>query len=322
MKHPSDINELSLPALFTRLCEGGLVRRALELARDEDLGVGPHRGDITSEAWAAGGAGAGAGAHERVRVTLASRQEAVVAGLAALPLLLELFAPTTAWTGGVSDGARVRRGESLGVFEGPMREVLGLERTLLNLLSRLSGIATLTDWYVDEARAGGGGKARVCDTRKTTPGLRMLEKYAVRCGGGFSHRLGLYDAVLIKDNHLASVRSKAGMAERVIEAARLARADRALMFVEAEADTLEQFAVYLGLPTGTLDVVLLDNMDTDQLREAVRRRDGAGSSLLLEASGGVNLRTIRAIAATGVDRVSVGALTHSAQSVDFGLDAA
>jgi nicotinate-nucleotide pyrophosphorylase (carboxylating) len=312
MTAAGDINGLSLPELFARLCEGGLVRRALELARDEDLGVGGYRGDITTLAWSGDG--------ERAQVRLAARQEAVVSGLAAMPVLLELFAPSTAWTAVVSDGGRVERGGVVGTLEGPLREVLGLERTLLNLVSRLSGIATLTSWYV--AEAGAGGKARICDTRKTTPGLRMLEKYAVRCGGGYSHRLGLYDAVLVKDNHIAAAREPGLLAARMIEASRIARADRPLMFVEAEADTLGQLDVFLGLPRGTLDVVLLDNMDTDTLREAVKRRDAAGSGLLLEASGGVNLRTVRSIAATGVDRISVGALTHSAQSVDFGLDAA
>lgn len=306
-----DINVLSLPDFFAHVCEGGLVRRALELARDEDLGIGAHRGDITTEAWSSG--------NERTRVRLAARQDAAVCGLAAMPMLLELFAPTTVWTGTVVDGGRVKRGATVGTLEGPLREVLRLERTLLNLVSRLSGIATLTGWYVEEA--GYGGIARVCDTRKTTPGLRMLEKYAVRCGGGYSHRLGLYDAVLVKDNHIAA-REPGALARQMIEAARAARADRPLMFVEVEADTLEQLGIFLSLPGGTVDVVLLDNMDTDMLREAVKRRDAAGGGLLLEASGGVNLRTIRSIAATGVDRISVGALTHSAQAVDFGLDAA
>lgn len=306
-----DPNSLSLPQFFASLAATGLVRRLFELARDEDLGTGPHRGDITTSSWSP--------ADEQANLALVARSSGVLAGLAALPLLCEVLSPDVRITPVMADGGRVARGDRVAAITGPARQALLLERTMLNLVSRLSGVATLTATYVAEASRG--GDAGVFDTRKTTPGLRVLEKYAVRCGGGRTHRLGLYDAALYKDNHLAHARSHAALAARLSEASARARADRPLAFVEVEADSLDQLGVFLALPAGTIDVVLLDNMTAAQLRDAVARRNATRPDVQLEASGGVTLSTIREIASTGVERISVGALTHSAVSLDFGLDA-
>jgi nicotinate-nucleotide pyrophosphorylase (carboxylating) len=212
-------------------------------------------------------------------------------------------------------------GDVLAKLTGPARHVLGIERTALNLVSRLSGVATLTKRYVD---AAAGGMAKVYDTRKTTPGLRMLEKYAVRCGGGCCHRLDLGDAILIKDNHIAGVNA-AELGPRVrdlgVEARR--RFDT-LRFVMVEVDGLEQLQSILHAAADVVDIVLLDNMDAQMLQRAAQMRDeavkGGARRVELEASGGVTLETIGGIARTGVDRISIGALTHHAVSVDIGLD--
>jgi nicotinate-nucleotide pyrophosphorylase (carboxylating) len=209
----------------------------------------------------------------------------------------------------------------LATLAGPARSLLTTERVLLNLLSRLSGIATLTRRYVD---AVAGLPVRIYDTRKTTPGWRRLEKYAVRQGGGWNHRSGLFDAVLIKDNHLA-VAAAAGSNLSPAEAVRQVRRSldtagpttAASKILEVEVDTLEQLSQVL--PNGP-DIVLLDNMTLAQLRQAVALRNSAAPGVALEASGGVNLSTVGEIARTGVDRISVGALTHSAVALDIGLD--
>jgi nicotinate-nucleotide pyrophosphorylase (carboxylating) len=206
----------------------------------------------------------------------------------------------------VGDGEAVAAGAVLAKVTGNARALLSAERTALNLLGRLSGVATLTAQYVAAIE---GTKARITDTRKTTPGLRALEKYAVRCGGALNHRFGLDDAILIKDNHVAACGG-------VGEAIRRARAFAGhLVKVECEVDSLGQFDEALAAGP---DVIMLDNFSLEDLREAVRRNDGR---LVLEASGGVNLDTVAAIAATGVNVISVGALTHSAPVLDIGLDA-
>jgi nicotinate-nucleotide pyrophosphorylase (carboxylating) len=203
------------------------------------------------------------------------------------------------------DGARVEPGETMLIVSGPVRSILRAERVALNLVQRLCGIATLTRQYADAVQ---GCKAVIADTRKTTPGLRLLEKYAVRCGGGRNHRFSLSDGVLIKDNHIAACGS-------IIEAVRRARAAVPhTMAIEVEADTLEQVEECLAC---AVPVIMLDNMDVPTLRQAVQLIAGRA---LAEASGGVNLRTVRAIAETGVDIISVGALTHSAPACDIGLD--
>ncbi len=214
------------------------------------------------------------------------------------------------WSPQVGDGDAISAGQTLAILAGPARSLLTVERILLNLVGRLSGIATLAKAYVD---AAGGTQARIYDTRKTTPGWRRLEKYAVRCGGGRNHRTGLFDAMLIKDNHLALGAQAEGTAHLTpAEAVRRARDFAASMaagktaspvIIEVEVDTLAQLAEVLPAQP---DIVLLDNMTTDDLRRAVALRDEVASQVELEASGGVNLQTVGAIAATGVERISVG----------------
>jgi nicotinate-nucleotide pyrophosphorylase (carboxylating) len=216
------------------------------------------------------------------------------------------------------DGDLLTPGAQVARMEGSTRDLLTAERVVLNLLGRLSGVATQTRRFVDRLR---GTRARLYDTRKTTPGWRRLEKYAVRCGGGHNHRLGLYDAVLIKDNHLAQQSHPVCSVPAAVERARTFLEQRQvterLPLIEVEVDTLNQLQQALA---ASPDIILLDNMQVEQLREAVRLRDAAGSTTELEASGGVTLDSIRSIAETGVDRISVGAVTHSACGLDFGLD--
>jgi len=257
------------------------------------------------------------------------RQAGVVAGLPAIGVVLDEMEIEAQLHRHVQDGDAVVADAVLATISGTARDLLTSERTLLNLLGRLSGIATLTRQY---ALAIAGTKAEIYDTRKTTPGWRRLEKYAVRCGGGHNHRTGLNDAILIKDNHLAFGGQEAGGAAfSPAEGVRRAKAfvtqqtigdvprgapDRQ-MIIEIEVDSLAQLCEVLPERP---DIVLLDNMTPDMLRLAVQMRDASGSTAELEASGGVNLQTVRAIAETGIDRISVGALTHSAVSLDIGLD--
>ncbi len=313
MNARANLNALSLPALWEELCRSGLVRRALELARDEDL-LDPEtneRRDVTSEACLPDD-------DEPVRGEIRAREEGVLCGVAAWAALRDVFGGEVLITPRATDGARLAPGDVAGVIEGPARAALRLERTLLNLTARLSGVATCADRFVRAARTR-SERVQVCETRKTTPALRALEKYAVRCGGGTLHRLGLYDAALIKDNHLAAMGS-GDLRKAVAEAAHRARAAAPLRFVEVEVETVEQLESALRIEAGIVDIVLLDNMPVDALREAVQLRERLGSTVQLEASGGVELSTIGEIAATGVDRISVGALTRSAVSLDFGLD--
>ena len=237
---------------------------------------------------------------------MASRQEGVVAGLDLAALAFRLIDPAIGFTAVVSDGARVARGETVAKIEGPARGMLSAERVALNFVSRLSGIASATARFV---AAVAHTKARIVCTRKTTPLLRSLEKYAVRAGGGMNHRFGLDDAALIKDNHVA-------IAGGVAEAIRRVRGHVGhLVKIEVEVDTLAELEEALG--TG-VDAVLLDNMSLDDLRRAVKMIGGRAIS---EASGRVSLETAPAIAETGVDLISVGWLTHSAPILDIGLDA-
>ena len=217
----------------------------------------------------------------------------------------------------VRDGNAVQPGDRIATLAGPVRRLLGIERTLLNFLQRLSGVATLTRLYVEAVK---GTSAKIYDTRKTIPGWRQLDKYAVRCGGGCNHRMGLHDAILIKDNHLAGKTSAQVAADVTAMVKGAAALDPRPTFFECEVDTLEQLDALLGVEG--IDVILLDNFTLDQLREAVRRRDAAGSKgkVDLEASGGVDLDRVRAVAKTGVDRIAVGALTHSAAALDIGME--
>ncbi|MGV8841519.1 MAG: carboxylating nicotinate-nucleotide diphosphorylase [Bauldia sp.] len=272
----------------------GLVVEAVRLALAEDLG---RAGDITSLATIP--------ADRTASAVIAARRSGVVAGM---PFAAEAFRqidPTVAFMVERDDGVRLEPGAVLARIEGPARAILTAERVALNYLGRLSGIASATADFV-AAVAGTG--ARITDTRKTTPGLRAIEKYAVRCGGGSNHRFGLDDAVLIKDNHIA-------VAGGVAVAIRRARAAVGhLVMVEVEVDTLAQLAEALAAGP---DAVLLDNMSPATLRKAVALIAGR---CIAEASGGVTLATVRAIAETGVDVVSSGWITHSAPSLDLGLD--
>jgi nicotinate-nucleotide pyrophosphorylase (carboxylating) len=287
-------------------------RKILRLAVREDLGPS---GDWTTRALVPEGAAG--------RAAVVARQSGIVAGLCGVEATLHEINPQLSWQVESEDGRPVEPGTRLGRIEGPAQGILMAERLVLNLLGRLSGIATLTGKYVE---AVAGTKARIYDTRKTTPGWRRLEKYAVQCGGGCNHRTGLFEAVLIKDNHLAFgaeaeatpytpaeavARARQFVAEHCTEPA------AATMLVEIEVDTLKQFDEVLSAGP---DIVLLDNMAPDILREAVARRDARGPQIELEASGGVNLESVRAIAHSGIDRISVGALTHSAVCLDIGLD--
>jgi nicotinate-nucleotide pyrophosphorylase (carboxylating) len=271
--------------------------RLAKWALEEDLRA---TGDLTSQALIP--------ADLPGRAALVARAPGVIAGLPAAEHVFALVDPTVSFQTLVPDGTAVQPGTQLAVVSGPMGSILSAERTALNFVQRLSGVATQTRRYVDLVV---DLPARVLDTRKTTPGWRLLEKYAVRMGGGYNHRMGLADGVLIKDNHIAAVGS-------VAEAIRRARKQHGTTYpIEVEVDTLAQLDEALAAGP---DIVLLDNMTTDQMREAVRRRNEAAPQVLLEASGGVNLNTLRAIAETGVDRISIGALTHSAVALDIALD--
>ncbi len=300
-----DWNALTLPQLFDELARADAVI-AIERALAEDLGAAGISGDVTSAVTIAPTA--------RGRARVVSRSSGVVAGLRVAEIIAQRGGLTL--TVHVDDGSRVERGTRIASLEGPLVSLLAHERTMLNFLTLLSGNATLAAQFVDAVHPS---RAAICDTRKTIPGLRTLQKYASRCGGATLHRIGLYDAVLIKDNHLGSFEA-AELAERVRAASMQARAQRRIAFVECEVDSLAQFDRLLTLEVGVLDMVLLDNMEPAMLSEAVRRRDARAPHLLLEASGGVRLDTVRRIAASGVDRISVGAITHSANALDIGLD--
>lgn len=260
----------------------------------EDLG---RAGDITTLATIPASA--------RARAVIAARENGVIAGSDLAIAAFRCLDQTIRFDTHLADGTPLLKGDIALAIEGPARAILSAERTALNFMGRLSGIASLTALYVDAVKHT---KARIVCTRKTTPGLRTLEKHAVRCGGGFNHRFGLDDAILIKDNHIA-------VAGGVTHALRAAKAFAGhLVKIEIEVDTLDQLTEVI---TEGADVVLLDNMTPAQLKEAVTR---VGGKMLTEASGGVTLETVKAIAESGVDMVSVGALTHSAKVLDLGLD--
>jgi len=318
----------------------------LENAVWEDLG---ELGDLTSLALIPNGI--------RGRASICVRHSGIVAGLPAIPLCLSKFDPELKWFSNFKDSQYVEAGTKLGEIVGPALGMMAAERLLLNLLGHLCGVATLTWRFVDAIQ---GTKARIYDTRKTTPGWRKLEKYAVRCGGGFNHRAGLYDAVLIKDNHLAfgtlpgnvldsehggfvgSEQAQSGHSDHRITAFSLAESvQRARLYltnllseqqnleqgapfsegqipiIEIEVDSLVGFEELLAARP---DIVLLDNMSPEQMEKAVQIRDKLASETELEASGGITLESVRAVAESGVERISVGSLTHSSHSLDVGLD--
>ncbi|QSF55363.1 carboxylating nicotinate-nucleotide diphosphorylase [Brevundimonas fontaquae] len=277
-----------------------LIEPVVRLALAEDLG---RAGDVTAMACIPEDA--------RMKAAFAARKPGVLAGIDCVRLAVLAMDPKASVDLRLRDGDAFEAGEVLAVVEADARAFLSAERTALNLVGRLSGVATLTRTYVE---AVAGTKARIADTRKTTPGLRALEKHAVACGGGINHRFGLDDAILIKDNHVA-------VCGGVVEAVRRAKAFAPhLMKVEVEVDGLDQLdAVLAVIDEGAApDVIMLDNFSLDDLRAAVARVAGR---IVLEASGGVDLTTVRGIAETGVDVISVGALTHSAPVLDIGLDA-
>jgi nicotinate-nucleotide pyrophosphorylase (carboxylating) len=271
------------------------IDEAVQRALDEDLG---RAGDITSIATIP--------ETTHAHAIMIARQAGVIAGLPLAVAVFQKLSPDLSIQPHFRDGGSVAAGVHVLTISGPARAVLAGERTALNFVGRMSGIATLTAEYV---RHTAGTRMRICCTRKTTPGLRALEKYAVRCGGGFNHRFGLDDAILIKDNHVAV----AGGITPVLKRAR-AKVGH-LVRIEIEVDTLAQLREVLD--TGLADVVLLDNMDIATLTEAVRLANGR---VVLEASGGVTQGSIAKIAATGVDYASAGALTHSAPNFDVALD--
>lgn len=274
-----------------------LVQKALE----EDLAGS---GDVTSEALLP--------PELQGRAAFVARGAGVLAGAPLAALVAREVDERLHFEPLYDEGTVLQAGTVFATFRGSLRSILTAERTALNFLQHLSGVATLTRRYVE---AVAGLPCQILDTRKTTPRWRLLEKYAVRMGGGHNHRMGLYDGILIKDNHLAALGGGHEAIRRAIATAR--QHTKGKLPLEIEVDTLEQFESALGCRP---DIILLDNMSTEQLREAVLRRNAAAPQVRLEASGGITLQTVRAIAATGVDRISVGALTHSAPALDIALD--
>jgi len=281
------------------------VRPLIEMAIEEDLGIG----DRTSEVLFKDDAIA--------KATIISREEIVVCGMEIAREILKYYDERLDLTIRINDGEPAHVGSKLGTIEGPLRSMLSAERVMLNFLQRLSGISTTTRKYV---RAIQGTKARIYDTRKTLPGWRLLEKYAVRCGGGYNHRLGLYDGILIKDNHLAELGPN--FQQKLREIVTEAKKVKGVKFIAVEVDHVDHQLNYV-LEIPGIDIVLLDNMGQWQLKHAVEMRDemcGKSQKPLLEASGNITLSNVSAIAQCGIDRIAVGAITHSAKAVDIGLD--
>lgn len=273
------------------------IRRAVRAALAEDIGGG----DATTLATVSASA--------KVTALMRAREPLVVAGLEFAEIAFKELSPKIKFEKLSRDGQKLAAGKTLLKISGPARAILSAERVALNFVQRLSGVATLTSQFVAAIR---GTRAQILDTRKTTPGWRRFEKYAVAAGGGENHRLGLFDLILIKDNHLVALQNEKPNA--ITAAVARARNKFPKLKIEVEADTLKQVE---QAANANADFILLDNMDLKQLRQAVKMVDGRAKT---EASGGVNLKTVRAIAAAGVDFISVGAITHSARAVDIGLD--
>lgn len=270
-----------------------LLKRAIRFALEEDLGAG----DVTTDAVIS--------PEMRGRATLLAREELVLAGMPVFRQVFEELGSGMDYEEFFKEGDLVPSGEKVCLLSGPLNLILKGERTALNFLQRMSGIATLTRRYVERS---GSSSVRILDTRKTAPGLRWLDKYAVRAGGGTNHRFGLSDGILIKDNHIAAAGS-------IIKAVKLARENAPhTLKVEIEVEDLE--GVEAALKAGA-DIIMLDNMGLSQMKKAVRLAKGQA---VIEASGGINLDTIRDVAKTGVDLISVGALTHSPKAADFSLE--
>ena len=274
------------------------MERLIESALEEDIGTG----DLTSRYFVP----------EESRATgfIMAREPGVLSGGEIALEVLRKVDPTIEAGLLVSDGDRISEGAYIMKIEGPSRSILTAERTVLNFMQRMSGVASATRQYVDAVR---GTSAQILDTRKTIPGWRYLDKLAVTHGGGTNHRIGVYDRVMVKDNHLVAE----GRLDELQQAIHALRADHPDVEVELEADSLEQVQAFLGLEE--VDHILLDNMSLEEMRQAVELR-GEGATPLLEASGGVTLKSVASIAATGVDFISVGAITHSVKAMDLALD--
>ncbi|AQQ71532.1 putative nicotinate-nucleotide pyrophosphorylase, carboxylating [Limihaloglobus sulfuriphilus] len=279
------------------------ISRLIDLAIEEDYGQGDPTSELTVEP--------GVKSHTR----LVAREPLVVCGMDVVREVLKRYDESLELIVVSQDAASISRGDVIAEIYGPLRQMLSAERVALNFLQRLSGVATKTAQYVKEVQ---GTKAKILDTRKTTPGWRELEKYAVRCGGGMNHRYNLGDGVMLKDNHFAHMGAK--HKDELEEFAKKAHQHGGLKFVCIEVDDIET-QLPIVLSAAGVDIILLDNMTCPQLRQAVKMRDeNPGHKPLLEASGGITLATLRDVAETGVDRISIGAVTHSAVSIDIGLD--
>jgi nicotinate-nucleotide pyrophosphorylase (carboxylating) len=281
------------------------IHTLIEMAIAEDLGSG----DVTSELLFKEG--------DKAQAHIVAREELIVSGMDVVQAILTHYDERLSLDVHLDDGEWVPSNGRLATVKGPLMTMLSAERVVLNFLQRLCAIATTTCRYVQAVEGSG---VRIYDTRKTIPGWRLLDKYAVRCGGGHNHRIGLYDGILVKDNHLAeSCRDLQGKLQAVVAKARDLRQ---VTFVAVEVDNVDdQLNCVLRVPG--VDVVLLDNMNLEQLRRAVELRNtlrGQHTGPLLEASGGITLNTVATVAETGIDRIAIGALTHSAEAVDIGLD--
>lgn len=280
------------------------AKQLIKLALAEDLG---DCGDLTSLSMIPD--------DSKAAVNIVARKPGYVAGVAVAEIVFQIYDKTVQFETKIPDGGELKPGDVVATVSGSTQSLLSGERTALNFLTHLSGIATLTSQFVKLVEHT---DAKVLDTRKTLPAYRYLQKFAVRCGGGTNHRIGLFDGILIKDNHLAAwAESSDKVAEAVIASREFATKNGHEVPIEIEVDTLAQYKDALQ---GAPDIVLLDNMSLDQLREAVSIRNESAPKVQLEASGGVNLTTIKDIAETGVDRISVGALTHSAIALDLAFD--
>jgi nicotinate-nucleotide pyrophosphorylase (carboxylating) len=280
--------------------DAGLASDLLNLALREDLGDG---GDITSKAFIP--------AESVSRAKIVAREECIASGLSTAAEVFQRIDPDLQVTIRCAEGDHLQKGADLLEVIGSTRSILSGERTALNFLGRLCGVATQSGRYADAVQ---GINVALLDTRKTTPGWRLLEKQAVKAGGCSNHRMGLHDAVLVKDNHLAALGSLDALPKVISKL----QAEHPGLKIEIEADTLEQVERLLGMEG--IDVILLDNMPPDTIRKAVALRDATAPEVLLEASGGITLEDLRTIAETGVDRISVGALTHSAPNADLSLE--
>ncbi len=246
------------------------------------------------------------------KATLVGRADGILAGIEAAERTFKKIAPQTQWSSFLEDGAKLKHNSVIALIQGPIQSILSAERIALNFLQRLSGIATLTSKFTEKVN---DLPVKILDTRKTTPGWRYLDKFAVRCGGGCNHRMNLSDGILIKDNHLAALGGGAPAIQKSILLSR--QFSPGTWDVEIEVDNLEMFETSLQ---SNPNIILLDNMSLADMATAVSHRNSIAKNILLEASGGINIQNVREVALTGVDRISIGAITHSAPALDLALD--